>query len=181
MGLLRLAAPILASASLLGPTGAMGQADCSGGQFSGTEAYSVNDRLPFDFEHPLGWETQTTSFGHETAIIGKPRGQMASGAVPVTMDILVALQPDPNHQSTLALWRQTMDLVATVPYGNGMIEIFSPSWAVQARFLVPASGGQYSVTVNLNNGDTCPPEATALRQLLIDTLTPNTNTTFPNP
>jgi len=152
--------------------------DCSNGQFQGEVPYSHDESLPFDFHQPLGWEAQSTTDGQQIVTVHKPIDNHARGAISVTIDIFVALGADRHAENTENLWRQTMQVIAEVPYGDGSLTIFSPAWTTQARFLVPFEGKRFSATVNFPNAEYCLAEAVKLRDLFIEHLSPNGDTVF---
>lgn len=152
--------------------------DCSGGQFEGSEPYSHDESLPFDFHQPLKWDAQSMAAGQQIVSVHKPHAEIGISTTVVTMDIIVAFQPDRYPDMTEDTWQQSMDVIATVPYADDSLMIFSPSWAIMAKFLVPFQGKKYQVSVNFNNGEFCPKEAQILRTLFVDTLTPNDDTRF---
>jgi len=127
---------------LLCPVSALAAQDCSGGQFDGSEPYAFDERLPFDFHHPTGWEAMATTDGFRMVTVGKPPSDVAMGATAVTMDIFVSLKPDLYPENTEDTWRQTMPIIAEVPYADKTLLMFSQPWAIAAKFLVPyaASG-----------------------------------------
>jgi len=161
------------------PTAPAMHQDCSAGRFQESTAYTHDESLPFDFAQPTGWEAESMASGQRYVTIGKPRQNVPLDAVSVSIDVVVSFQPDLHPDMTEDVWRQTMDVVARVPYGRETLLIYSQSWATTAKFLVPHGGKKYQVIINFNNSEYCPTEGVALRELVIHSLTPNRDTTFP--
>lgn len=157
----------------------MARQDCSAGRIQGQAPYAHDESLPFDFAQPAGWVAQSSESSQRYVTISKPRQGVPLDAVAVSIDVVVSLQPDRYPDMTEDVWRQTMDVVARVPYGRETLVIYSQSWATTAKFLVPHGGRKYQVIVNVNNSEYCRGEAEALRDLVIHSLAPNRDTTFP--
>lgn len=170
---------VLAGAFAIVPTTGAAQPDCSAGRFQDRSAYAHDESLPFDFAQPAGWEARSMAAGQRYVTIQKPRAGVSLDAVSVSIDVVVAFQPDLHPEMTENVWGQTMDVVAKVPYGQDTLVIYSQSWAITAKFLVPHRGKRYQVIINFNNSEYCGAEAAALRELVIHSLAPNRDTSFP--
>jgi len=153
-------------------------ADCSGARFDGSVPYTHDESLPFDFDQPAGWSALSESSSHQVVSVFNPAIEQSVDAIPVSIDVMVSLQHDRQPDMTEELWQQTMELIAEVPYADESLTIYSPSYAVMAKFLVPFDGNRYQVSINFNNGEFCPEEAARLRDLLVDSLTPNDDSSF---
>lgn len=175
----RLRSSVMLVVVLFAARPAMAQQDCTAGRFEAHAPYSHDETLPFDFNQPAGWAAQSSPAAHRLVTVHKPHKDVPLNAVPVTIDVAVSFQPDLHPAMTEDVWRQTMDVVAKVPYGRDTLVIYSQSWATTAKFLVPHGGKRYQVIINFNNSEYCRAEAVKLRELVINSLTPNSNTTFP--
>lgn len=152
--------------------------DCSAGRFQDRARYSHDESLPFDFDQPAGWVAESMTAGQQYVTVHKPDKDVPLDAVVVSIDLVVAIQPDLHPDMTEDVWRQTMQVVDKVPYGDETLVIYSQSWATTAKFLVPHRGRKYQVIINFNNSEYCGPEALKLRDLVIHSLAPNGDTTF---
>ncbi|HEY5645519.1 MAG TPA: hypothetical protein VIS76_06245 [Pseudomonadales bacterium] len=153
-------------------------ADCSGARFNGSVPYALDESLPFDFHQPASWNALSESSSHQVVSVFNPAIEQSMDAIPVSIDVMVSLQQDRQPEMTEELWQQTMELIAEVHYADESLTIYSPGYAVMAKFLVPFDGLRYQVSVNFNNGEFCPEEAARLRDLFVDTLTPNDGSRF---
>lgn len=152
--------------------------DCSAGRFQEHAPYTHDESLPFDFAQPAGWIAESTVTGPGLVTIRKPNGGVPLNAITMSIDVVVSFQPDLHPDMTENVWRQTMDVIAKVPYGKETLVIYSQSWATTAKFLVPHGGKKYQVIINFGNSEHCRTEADKLRDLVIHSLSPNGNTTF---
>ena len=166
---------LVIAATVFGTTAA---ADCSGARFDGSVPYTHDESLPFDFHHPAGWNALSESSSHQVVSVFNPAIAQSMEAIPVSMDVMVSLAEDRYPEMTEELWQQTMDLIAEVPYAEESLTIYSPGHAVMAKFVVPFNGRRYQVSVNFNNGEFCPEETARLRDLFVETLTPNDDSRF---
>lgn len=170
---------LLLIGALAGPPLASAQApDCSAGRFVEHAPYTHDESLPFDFAHPAGWVAESTVSGPGLVTIHRPNSDVPHKAVTMSIDVVVAFQPDLHPDMTEDVWRQTMDVIATVPYGKETLVIYSQSWATTAKFLVPHGGKKYQVIINFSNSEYCRTEAVKLRDLVVHSLSPNGDTTF---
>ena len=170
-----MAATLLASAAF-----ASAPVDCEVGRFSRSEPVSSSNGLPFNFHKPQGWDVSESDRDKRIVRITNSHASSANGTAPLTLEITVGFKPVQYSKMVEKAWEQAMVVMTEIPYLDGALKIYRRpwSWINSVRFLVPHKGRRYAASLNIENGDACPEEASALRELFFATLTPNADTTF---
>jgi hypothetical protein len=169
----------VACSFLLSPL-AFSAPDCVGGRFDRSEPFSIDEGLPFNFHKPQGWDASLSDHDKRIVRVRNPNALATDGSTAVTLEIAIGFKPVQYSKMVEKAWQQAMVVVTEIPYLDGALKIYRRpwSWIDSVRFLVPYKGRRYPASLNVENGDVCPEEARALRELFFATLTPNTDTTF---
>lgn len=146
---------------------------CAEARVDETATFTFHDELPFQFEHPAGWDylarTGPSQMAGSLAHLGHTGRRSSTGSI----QYVFAREASSNPEGMRQIFEQSMEPIATVVIGGRDVTVFaSPDpRVVNAKFLYPDADGMHSASFIFgSSSESCVEERRRVRELVLGSI-----------